>query len=378
VRGSYASSAERVRCDNGAVQTSRRDFLIGSFALLSAAGCGIGNGSNTGVENIGPAAAVGKQVLDGDLSLAVPKDALPKAVVSSFHESTGVNVGVQRVATDEELLLGVGAGAAGFLDAVLVGHVVLDQLIERKLVEPLDRSLIPGRDGIEAPYDDPPGDGGLRHGIPQDVTPVGFGVLETAPIREDSWAGFFALAREYPGRVDVPDDADVVIGAMLVALGHRWNSDNDGELDDAEAALRKLRPALNIRPEPRHVGPAGAMAALSPGTAYRGAQSPVRFVVPAEETAVRVRSWCIPILAPHPVSAHAWLANAIDPVTAAEWTMQTGRATPVEGARSRLPTMLADDPAVYPPANAVGNLVYEQLSPDGRLRREQIWQGVTA
>jgi spermidine/putrescine-binding protein len=360
------------------VRTSRRDFLIGSVALLSAGGCGIGEGSNTGVENIGPAAAVGKQLLDGDLLLAVPADALPQAVVSSFHKSTGVDVTVQRVATDEELLLGIGAGASGFLDVVLVGNAVLQQLIERNLVEPVDRSLIPGRDGIDKPFDDPPGDGGLRHGIPQDLTPVGFGVLDTAPIPEDSWSGFFELAREYPGRVDVPDYPETVIGATLVALGHSWNSDSSGDLDDAQAALQKLRPALNIRREPRHVGAAGAMAALSAGTAYRGAQSPVRFVVPAEGTAVQVRSWCIPILAPHPVSAHAWLANAIDPVTAAAWTVDIGRATPVAAARSRLPTMLTDDPAVYPPKDALPNLVYEQLTPEGRALRHEIWEKVTA
>jgi len=358
--------------------TSRREFLLSTTAFLAAAGCGFGTSSNSDVENIGGPGVRGKQVLEGELSLAVPSSALPRRIVSDFRDATGVHVQVQRVGTDEDLLLGIGAGATGSLDAVLVGDQVLTQLIDRELVEPLDRSLIPGRDGIAPPYDDPPGDGGLRHGIPQDLTPVGFAALTTAPIRQDSWRGFFRLAEEYPGRVDVPDDAATVIGAVLVSLGHQWNTDDGGDLDEAAAELHRLRPALIVRSTPRMVAASGAMAALSEGSRYRSAPSQVRFVVPIEGTIVRVRSWCIPILAPHPVVAHAWLANAIRPATARAWTVAIGRATPVESVIAQLPASIVDDPAVYPPSDAIPNLIYQDVSADGLARREEIWAQVAS
>jgi spermidine/putrescine transport system substrate-binding protein len=357
--------------------TSRREFLLSTTALFAAAGCGFGQSTNSGVENIGAAGARAKQTLDGELSLAVPQHALPRRIVSDFHDESGVRVRIQRVGTDEELLLGIGAGAAGFLDAVLVGDRVLKQLIDLNLVESLDRSLITGQDGISSPYNDPPIDGGMQHAIPQDLTPVGFAVLDAAPIRQDSWRGLFRLAVDYPGRVDVPNDAATVIGAVLVSLGHQWNSDDGGDLDEAAAELARVRPALIVRASPRPVAASGAMAALGAGSTYRGVPAPVRFVVPVEGTAVRVRSWCIPILAPHPVSAHAWLANAITPTAAASWSLDLGLATPVEAVRSELPAALTDDPAVYPPAAAIPNIVYEDISADGLARREQIWSQVT-
>ena len=114
------------------------------------------------------------------------------------------------------------------------------------------------------------------------------------------------------------------------------------------------------------------MAALSEGSRYRSAPPQVRFVVPIEGTIVRVRSWCIPILAPHPVAAHAWLANAIRPATARAWTVAIGRATPVESVITQLPASIVDDPAVYPPSDAIPNLIYQDVSADGlaRARRD--------
>ena len=296
--------------------TSRREFLLSTTAFLAAAGCGFGTSSNSDVENIGGPGVRGKQVLEGELSLAVPSSALPRRIVSDFPTPPACTCKCSGWAPTRICCSASAPARPDRLDAVLVGDQVLTQLIDRELVEPLDRSLIPGRDGIAPPYDDPPGDGGLRHGIPQDLTPVGFAALTTAPIRQDSWRGFFRLAEEYPGRVDVPDDAATVIGAVLVSLGHQWNTDDGGDLDEAAAELHRLRPALIVRSTPRMVAASGAMAALSEGSRYRSAPPQVRFVVPIEGTIVRVRSWCIPILAPHPVAAHAWLANAIRPATA--------------------------------------------------------------
>ena len=72
--------------------TSRREFLLSTTAFLAAAGCGFGTSSNSDVENIGGPGVRGKQVLEGELSLAVPSSALPRRIVSDFRDATGVGI----------------------------------------------------------------------------------------------------------------------------------------------------------------------------------------------------------------------------------------------------------------------------------------------
>ena len=91
-------------------------------------------------------------------------------------------------------------------------------------------------------------------------------------------------------------------------------------------------------------------------------------------TCVRVRSWCIPVYAPHPVSANAWLANALDPVYAAGESTASRRPTPVGAARALVPEAMLANPAIYPPPAAFENLVAPTFSTTGAAKRLAIWQ----
>ena len=178
----------------------------------------------------------------------------------------------------------------------------------------------------------------LQHGV----------VLETL-----TWAAFFAAGRaKHPGRVVVPDSADDVIGAVLVSLGHAWDSDSSGDLDDASARLEELFPSLRVlgRRVPSQVlasqhcrwrrsAVPARFACVRPG---------MRFLVPRDGSALEVRSYCIPVYAPHPVAAHGWLQNWLDPVVEAGAMTQLA-PVPLEQARAYVqPDVLADQ-AICPP-----------------------------
>ena len=68
----------------------------------------------------------------------------------------------------------------------------------------------------------------------------------TSPCRRRPGRGFFHLAAALPGRVAVPPDRDVVIGAALTAAGHDWNSSSSSDMADAADILLPLREDLVI------------------------------------------------------------------------------------------------------------------------------------
>src|SRR5262249_17076447 len=95
---------------------------------------------------------------------------------------------------------------------------------------------------------------------------------------------------------------------------------------------------------------------------------------PQDGTVVHVRHWAIPIYAPNPVSANVWVANMIDPATAASQSTELVRATPVEDALVHVPTDLLANPAVYPPSDQKIPLTYPDLSDDGLAKRAALWR----
>ena len=96
-----------------------------------------------------------------------------------------------------------------------------------------------------------------------------------------SWR-VLALPKRVPSRVTIPDEKEVVIGAALLATGHDWNSDDDGDLEDVVDLLAPLRGVIRVSRRPPAIGPGRAVAAMvrSLEAVETGRKS--RFYLPSE------------------------------------------------------------------------------------------------
>jgi hypothetical protein len=350
------------------VRLTRRQLLAAATPLVLA-GC-TRPGSSAAPQTFA-ARGPNAQVPDPELLLGVPRRSMAASSVPAFTERFKVKVTMVPPRPGA-------AFARGAVDVVLVDQETLAGLIDQKLVEPLDRTLIANRNLIDPPFDDPPFDPGGAHSVPKNYTVVGFALAARARAGAPStWAEFFDLASIFPGQVAVPDDPVTVIGAALVATGHDWNSSAASDLDDAGSLLVPLRGRLVIGGSVDSGRLNGGLAVLCTGLAFRDPRPGVRFVVPSEGTVARPRLLCIPAYAPDPVSAHAWLNYALDPLVAARDSVRTGRATPVGAAAYALPPALLANPAVYPPPLPPVALGFSDASPAGLEARAAIWQDMT-
>ena len=180
------------------------------------------------------------------MTLVGRRSELPTQALSDFHIRTGVTVTTESAGGDDTLLLRLAAGGYGEFDVIIVSGDTLAYLVESQQVEPLARKLIPNLSALRLPFNDSPDDNGLRHDVPASYDIVGVAVSPVALIESESWTALFSLAERHPGRVVVPDDADDVIGAVLVSLGHAWDTDSNSDLDDAATRLGELFPALRV------------------------------------------------------------------------------------------------------------------------------------
>jgi spermidine/putrescine transport system substrate-binding protein len=356
--------------------TARREFLASATQLLAGTACRGRGGSS--VQTF-PSTFVtpGNQTLELDLVIAAKQGQIAASTIEGFHTATGVDVSVRSMGEGDDLLLRLAAGGYGEIDLALVDAATLAYMVDANQVEPLARKLLPNRRQLKKPFDSSPFDSSLHHSIPAWYDLVGVSISTRLVISSDTWVSFFALAESHPGRVVVPDSADDVIGAVLRSLGHAWDSDSSGDLNDASDRLAELRPSLRVlgvrvapNSQPTHLP---ELAKLVRGEAYRAHQPGVRFFVPAEGTAIDLQSYCIPIYAPHPVAAHTWLDHWLDPSVEVAAVDELHVPAPLVAAGAPLTSDLAYNQAVSPPPDALDASIQPDISPGGRQMRDQIW-----
>lgn len=347
--------------------------MLLSGSMLLAGAC-TRPGSETAPQRFGSRpSGPNVQVLDRRLVLALPPGDVAPTTISSYVDELGVKVTV--VPGRLDTLTDVGR-----VDVSLTDDITLAQLVSAKLVEPIDRSLVSNSKLLVPPFDNPSYDHGGRHSVPKDFVTAGFAVSTSdVPDPPSSWPQFFHLATTLPGRVAVPPDRDVVIGAALTAAGHDWNSSSSSDISDAADVLLPLRQDLIIAGSMvRNRLAAPIVAALCFGQGFTAPSAGVRFVVPAEGTLARARCYCIPLYAPDPVSAHAWLNHTLDPAVAAAETRYTHRATPVGPAVYQLAASLLANKAVFPPALPATPLTFASVSASGADLRADLWRELVA
>src|SRR5207248_1046165 len=82
------------------------------------------------------------QALDPRLRLSLPRDAIDPITVRQFEAETQVAVTIEPQTSESRLLLDLAAGEQGKLDVALVDAPTLGYLIQQRLVEPIDRTLV--------------------------------------------------------------------------------------------------------------------------------------------------------------------------------------------------------------------------------------------
>ena len=363
------------------MRATRREFLAVAGSGLLAAACAPQLGSQSGAQTIATSsdALPPDQVLEPDLRLILPPRAVAPSTFTSFARQTGVRIHTTPSPGDSQLQLDLAAGLQGHVDLILVESSTVAAQVALGQLETLDRALLPNLRNLEPPFGNPPYDPGSRHSIGYDYTTIGIVLapgVRLNPIA--TWKGLFAYAQQLPGQVAVPDDAAVVVSAALVATGHPWNSDSSSDLADAEALLRSLRGTLVLNGPLATAQPATATAAIVTSTTAATNADGNRYVVPLDGTVANMRSFCIPLMAPDPVAAHAWLNHVLDPIAAVADVTESRRGTPLRGASYLVNPALLQDQTIFPPPQAIATLAFANVSDPGMVAREAIWQAVKA
>jgi spermidine/putrescine transport system substrate-binding protein len=359
----------------------RKGFLAVSAAAAFLAACGgeddDGNGGAAGTTTGDTARKLG-----GTLFYYNWADYVNPKTYPAFTKATGVKIKKDFFVSNEDLQAKLQAGATGYDLAAPTGYMVAI-LADAGKLEKIDWSKLPTVEkNLDPKFKSLPFDKNDEWSVAKDWGTTGF-VYRTDLVSEKpaSWRDFYDLTKgQYSKKVTVLDGAPEVIGSTLVMLGHSYNSEDEGELNQAKEELLKLKPhilAITSTEYKQMVINGRAVMALGwngDGAAV-AAKKPADYVVAEEGGEYWVDSYVIPTGANNPDAAHAWIDFVYDPKINAMETEYTYYGSPVK--RELIEPVI--DPEVFkntdvfPPESTLDKLEPNEVSPKGTRLRDRIW-----
>ena len=342
----------RPNTSTGLTGTSRRAFLVGSFALGGAAALGAcgSDGIRRAGTGVSPTSADGR----GGLTVLIWPRAEHLSLIDAFTKATGTPVRVEIAGSDtavHDRL--VAADRSGRYDLVVTGGASFANLVEQKLIETIDHAAIPGYAGLSPSLFELPYDPGLVHSVPMIIGTTGIMWDRSAlPGGAPDWGSFLTAAARpgVSGRVSAFDDGSSLEGIVVWADGTTLSSlDGAGITKAQDAVLERLAPHLRCLdncPAQQLLDGKVVLAQIANGDARSVLlEQPDRFgwALGAPRTERWIDAWAMAKGTTHREEANALLDFVLQPANATTTTTELGFDTGVELSRNDVPALpLAD------------------------------------
>ena len=299
-------------------------------------------------------------------------DNIDPDVIADFEKTTGIKVVYNTYDTQELMETRMLVGSSGF-DVVDVASYSLDRLVPAGVFRKLDRQLLPGLGNLDpdlmkslAEFDP-----GNEHavGYMWGTTAIGYNaraLRKLAPdAPTDSWRLIYdprVLAKLAHCGVSFTDARPEIIGTALLYVGADVNHAAALDLAAAARVLGAIRPYVGKIHGESQISDlsSGAMCLMiTAGTNVAiarirareaGLDADLRYVIPKEGTISWFDTLAIPVDAPHPSEAYAFLDFMMHPDVAAKNANYVGSTTFNRAAVPLVNAALRDDRMLYPDA----------------------------
>jgi spermidine/putrescine transport system substrate-binding protein len=371
---------------------NRRELLgLGALGLLAAACGGSTNASGGGGGGGGSSAAPGGNTLAGkpmESSLVIYNWSEYDAN-STFKKFEAAHPATKVTETfyssNDELLAKLSAGGTGY-DIIVPSQNAVAELITENGLMALDKALLPNLKNLDpsfltASYDPT----GNFHVIKDFGITMFFYMNTVVTDHPKTMLDFYnALLKWHSkGRTNVLDGAEEVVPLALMALGLDPNTDSSSDFAQVKKFLLKVRPGVTTIDASGYINDSIAgKIILSQGwngdvrriVQARAKQGDITPVIPTGVSEVWADNWCIPVNAPHPVAAHAWINWLLEPAVAVAEMNYHNYKIPMAAALSQMPASLQKDPLFNVPKSYTDNYKYIlNVSPSVGNQRTEIY-----
>jgi spermidine/putrescine transport system substrate-binding protein len=287
--------------------------------------------------------------------------------------------------SNDELLAKLHAGGTGY-DIIVPSQNAVAELIEEKGLMALDKALLPNLKNLDPSFLKPSYDPtGNYHVIKDFGITMFFYNHKLVTEQPATMLDFYHALPKYvsKGRTNLLDGAEEVVPLALMALSLNPNTASQADFSNVKSFLLSIRKGVTTIDSSSYINDAIAgKIILSQGwngdvrriVQGRKKQGDITAVIPQAASEIWADNWCIPVSAPHPVAAHAWINWLLTPSTAVTEMNYHNYKIPIASALAQLPASLRDDPMFNVPKKYTNNYHYIlNVSPQVVEARTQIY-----
>ena len=356
-------------------------FFIFLIAFLSV-GCGKTPEKETKKQALPGATAVKKEK-SGTLTLYIWEDYIGSGTLENFEKETGVHVKEINFKTEDQMLGTIQSDLSSF-DLVVASGDAAREMIQAKLLAPVDYSKIPNFKHIDKKYLNQRFDPKQQYTVPYLMGQTGM-VINKKYIKEntDSWKVLWD--KRYNGKLAMLPEPFEVVAAACKLLGYSINTTNPEELAAAKKALLEQKPILHGYHDAQTIKNLAIEETIWAAQIYSGEglaamdkNENLEYVIPREGAPVWIDLFVIPRDARHKEDAYRFLNYILRPEVIASIASEFWYATPNKAAKPMMDPEVLESASVYPPPEV--NARCEFFSDSGEATRiiQAIWTELTA
>lgn len=287
-------------------------------------------------------------------------DYVDSQILFGFEQTYHARVVVDTFSSNEELLAKIQTGMTGY-DVVVPSDFMAGILARMGLLAELDLERIPNVRHLEEPLQALAFDPDQRFAIPYLWGTVGIGFNAEA-VRETPRSWQVLWDPKYAGKISMLNDQREVFGLALKTLGYSLNSRNVQEIQQARDKLITQKPLVKAYTSEQFdqllVSGEVVLAHAWGGPVARAMRErpSIRYVIPQEGGTI----WtdCLGVLASSPQKelAMQFINYLLDEPIALMTSQRLLFASANRQVRDRLPPDIRNNPAVYPPQEAISRM----------------------
>jgi spermidine/putrescine transport system substrate-binding protein len=382
--------------DKGAGVLSRVLLAVGMLAAgLGLAACGSDSSSIEGGSDSGDVPVAESQgEPSGELYVANWSFYIDRKTVPEFEEQTGISVKYVEEVNDNNEFFGkvqpqLAQGESGGRDIFVVTDWMAKKMYEAGYLQDFDRqALEPAYAKLLPQLESPSFDPDRNFSLPWQSGMTGL-VVNTAEAPDVTSINDL-FDPEYEGRVDMLTEMRDTVPLVMKANGV---DPEDATEEDWMAAIDKLKEAADSGQIRRFTGndytkdlangDAVAVIGWSGDAVQLQADDPnIQFVMPDEGCMLWSDNMVIPVGAPNPTAAYAWMNYVYEPENQAQIADYNFYVTPVDGTKEVLDKQgseAVDSELVFPPDEFTADCSTQDEppgGPDAVMRVEQAFQDV--
>ena len=303
-----------------------------------------------------------RAAVEPQLSMMGWADYINPENISAWEAANNSKLVYDNYASNEEMFskLQLSQGNSGY-DVGMNTDFMIKTLIEKGLIQKLDKSQLPNIGNIRPDFANLAYDPGNEYTVPKSAGSQGFIYDKTVITRPmKTWGDFLeAIQNEASGRTSLLDDP-LAAAPIIWSKGESWNTTNEAILKDTEAfveVLAKHIKQFNSYPVQDVASGSVILAQCWNGNAKQAIDASgnenLVFVYPEPKSEIWLDSYHLPVGGKSLKAAHSWINFILDPTIAAKEIPYTGFLAPVSGTEAHLDAKSASNPLIFPPADAL-------------------------